>query len=119
MVKLKVMSWNLENLFSFGHPTAPKTVREYQQKLESLAKVILGLEPDILAVQEVGDVEAFEELIALLQDRYSYVRLSNFPDVRGIRVGFLAKLAIAEAEDIKELPLVGRCAFPSYLGSQL
>ena len=107
MAKLKVMSWNLENLFSFGHPSAPKTAREYRQKLESLAAVISRLDPDILAVQEVGDIEAFNELVALLDDRYPYLQLSDFPDVRGIRVGFISKLAIAKAEDIKDLPPAG------------
>lgn len=114
MAKLKVMTWNLENLFSLGHPNAPKTAEDYRQKLESLAAVILRLDSDILAVQEVGNVEAFKELIDLLENRYPHLELSNFPDRRGIRVGFVSKLAIAEAEDIKDLPSAGLSKIVGY-----
>ena len=101
MVKFKIMTWNLENLFLVDRQSGSKTPEEYKQKLTSLADVILKLDPDVLAVQEIGDLQAFEELIALLENRYPQIQLSNFPDRRGIRVGFISKLAIEEHEDLK------------------
>jgi endonuclease/exonuclease/phosphatase family metal-dependent hydrolase len=104
MTKFKVTTWNIENLFLVGNKSGSKTQADYVKKLESLAKVILELEPDVLAIQEIGDLDAFEELIAMLEGRYPHVRVSAFPDPRGIRVGFLSKLAIEEHEDIKTFP---------------
>ena len=58
MTAFKVMTWNLENLFEAHHAFGPDTQEEYQQKLESLSAVILALDPDVLAVQEVGSIGA-------------------------------------------------------------
>ncbi|MBD2677024.1 MULTISPECIES: endonuclease/exonuclease/phosphatase family protein [Nostoc] len=104
MAIFKVMTWNVENLFSLGNNFSPKTEAEYTEKLNSLASVILTLDPDVLAVQEVGDLKAFTELLALLEGRYPHTCLSAFPDPRGIRVGFFSKIAIAEQEDIINFP---------------
>lgn len=104
MTRFKVMTWNIENLFLVGSKFGPKTQAEYTQKLKSLANVILELEPDVLAVQEIGDLDAFEELVAMLEGRYPYVHVSAFPDSRGIRVGFLSKFVIEEHEDIETFP---------------
>jgi endonuclease/exonuclease/phosphatase family metal-dependent hydrolase len=104
MARFKVMTWNVENLFPAGSEFGPKTQAEYDHKLESLAQVILGLDPDVLAIQEIGDLAAFAELVALLEGRYPYIQVSTAPDPRGIRVGFLSKLNIEEYEDIKTFP---------------
>lgn len=104
MTKFKVMTWNIENLFSPSQKNDPKILEEYQQKLNSLANVILELDPDVLALQEIGDLAALEDLVALLHGRYTDKRISTFPDPRGIRVGFLSKLEIAEHEEITLFP---------------
>jgi endonuclease/exonuclease/phosphatase family metal-dependent hydrolase len=104
MAKFKVMTWNIENLFLAGKESDPKTQEEYTQKLNSLATVILALDPDVLAIQEIGDLEALEELVALLKGRYPHVCVSTSPDPRGIRVGFLSKLKIEEHEEIETFP---------------
>ncbi|MEO1403494.1 MAG: endonuclease/exonuclease/phosphatase family protein [Cyanobacteria bacterium J06635_1] len=105
MVTLKVMTWNVENLFQVGSASGPKTQVDYTQKLTSLADVILRLDPDILALQEIGDVSALDDLVAQLDGRYPHIQVSNTPDRRGIRVGFLSKLTIESAEDISTFPL--------------
>jgi len=107
MTSFKVMTWNLENLFEPGTDAGPDTQEQYQQKLNSLAVVILGLDPDVLAVQEVGSPAAFNDLVGLLQARYPHLRLSAHPDSRGIRVGFLSKLVIEEMEEILVFPEAG------------
>ncbi|MBW4501998.1 MAG: endonuclease/exonuclease/phosphatase family protein [Scytonema hyalinum WJT4-NPBG1] len=104
MTIFKVMTWNVENLFHVGSEFGPKTQEEYTQKLKSLADVILNLDPHVLAVQEIGDLEAFEELVARLEGRYPHTRVSVFPDPRGIRVAFLSKLEIEKHEEVVDFP---------------
>jgi endonuclease/exonuclease/phosphatase family metal-dependent hydrolase len=107
MPKFTVMTWNVENLFQFGEESGPKTQAEYTQKLQSLAQVILQLEPDVLGLQEIGSLAALNDLVNLLQNRYPHVQISDNPDPRGIRVGFLSKLEIKEHEEIVEFPQSG------------
>jgi predicted extracellular nuclease len=107
MTSFKVMTWNLENLFQAGSEFGPDTPEQYAQKLDSLAAVILPLDPDVLAVQEVGSTAAFHDLVSLLQGRYPHARLSAHPDARGIRVGFVSKLAIEDAEELLDFPQAG------------
>ncbi|KAF3886652.1 MULTISPECIES: endonuclease/exonuclease/phosphatase family protein [Nostocales] len=104
MTLFKVMTWNVENLFRVGSEFGPRTQQEYTQKLKSLADAILALDPHVLAVQEIGDLEAFDDLVARLQGRYPHTRISEFPDPRGIRVAFLSKLEVEEHEDIVDFP---------------
>lgn len=107
MTTFKVMTWNLENLFPVGAESGPKTQEEYAQKLQSLADGILQLDPDLLAVQEVGSTESFHDLLDCLQGRFPHTLLSTHPDQRGIRVGFISKREIEENEDILEFPPKG------------
>lgn len=96
--QFKVMTWNVENLFG---PVGTDGVR---RKIESLAGTILDLDPDIVALQEVGGQEAFDALQAALDGRYPHQALPAHPDPRGIRVGFLSKLPIEESEDVLDFP---------------
>lgn len=102
-----VTTWNLENLFKNGHEFGPRTAEEYSAKLDSLAQTILSLDPDVLAVQEVGGPEPLADLLALLENRYPHALLSTHPDPRGIRVGFVSKLAIESGEEITAFPQNG------------
>lgn len=107
MTIFKVMTWNVENLFLSGTEFGPKTAAEYQDKLQSLADTILKIDPDVLGLQEIGDIEALNDLNSLLQGRYPHNYVSSSPDRRGIRVGFLSKLAIEEGEEITDFPKGG------------
>lgn len=101
------MTWNVENLFPPGHLiSARKTVteEEYKAKLEYLAQTILTIQPDVLALQEIGGSEAsdqrpLDDLQSNLNDQYPHKALSGFPDRRGIRVGFLSRLPIVERDE--------------------
>jgi endonuclease/exonuclease/phosphatase family metal-dependent hydrolase len=104
MTHFKVMTWNVENLFHAGSDAGPKTLEEYERKLKSLAEIILEHDPDVLAMQEIGDLETFADLVSRLEGRYLHTQLSSYPDPRGIRVGFLSKLAIESHEDIITFP---------------
>lgn len=100
----KVMTWNLENLFLPGEGGGTGEADAFDQKLANLARTILDLAPDVLAVQEVGSDAAFGALRAALGGRYPHARLSSLPDGRGIRVGFLSGLEIEAHEDFADFP---------------
>ena len=112
MTTFTVMTWNLENLFRPGGVSGPRNLEEFDQKLEKLASGILQIDPDVLAVQEVGSEDAFADLQDKLEGRYAYLQLSSQPDTRGIRVGFLSKLPIENSEDIVAFPPSGLPSVP-------
>ncbi len=112
MVAFKVMTWNVENLFAPGDPSGPNTPAAFQQKIERLAEVITNLNPDVLALQEMGGPEPFAALVAALGDRYPQQQLSTQPDGRGIRVGFLSKLTIQDSSEQVNFPTAGLPTVP-------
>ena len=97
---LTVATWNLENLF---RPAAAAGQDAYARKLDALASMIERLGPDVLAVQEVGDPLALDDLVARLPGDWHSV-LSPDPDGRGIRVGFLARHELSDIERIGAVP---------------
>jgi len=48
------MTLNIQNLFPMGHVDGPATQQEYDDKVAGLAGVINAVEPDVLALQDVG-----------------------------------------------------------------
>ncbi|NEQ23321.1 MAG: hypothetical protein F6K28_30045 [Microcoleus sp. SIO2G3] len=112
MSAFKVMTWNVENLFRPGGDSGPKTDEAFAKKLSSLAEVILKLDPDVLALQEVGGEAPLADLADALEGRYSHSKLSEHPDRRGIRVGFLSKLAIELSDEVVTFPATGLPAVP-------
>jgi endonuclease/exonuclease/phosphatase family metal-dependent hydrolase len=98
-----VGTWNLENLYRPGGAFGPKTEAVYQAKLVNLAKTINRLAPDVLAVQEVGEPAALDDLVEKLDGTWTTV-LSRRPDDRGIRVGFLTKLAPVATRQVTAFP---------------
>ncbi|WP_410567276.1 endonuclease/exonuclease/phosphatase family protein [Amycolatopsis sp. cmx-4-61] len=95
-------TWNLENLFRPG-ADGPPDQAAYNAKLEALSATITTADPDVLAVQEIGDPVALEELAAKLPGHWTCTT-SQHPDSRGIRVGFLSRLPLAVVEDSATLP---------------
>src|SRR5919197_2472739 len=88
-VVFRVMTWNVENLFKPGAPSGPSTQQAYQAKIAGLAALISSQDPDVLAVQELGDPDALSDLIDALGGTW-HRRVSQHPDQRGIRVAWLA-----------------------------
>jgi endonuclease/exonuclease/phosphatase family metal-dependent hydrolase len=105
------MTWNVENLFPPGvKVSAQKTVtqEDYDAKLAYLAEKILDIQPDVLALQEIGgkdvnDTRSIDDLQARLNGQYPNQLLSSHPDGRHIRVGFLSKLAFLSHANIVDL----------------
>ena len=100
---LAVATWNLENLFCPGADAGPSDQGSYDAKLTTLANTIRLLSPDVLAVQEVGDPAALDDLRARLGGAWN-AALSAEPDGRGIRVGFLARLPLTDVEPVRLFP---------------
>jgi len=89
MPSLKVMTWNVENLFLPKDGDTEQKKKSFQDKLANLAAVIEQHQPDVLALQEVGPDGA----LAALQDALATPMphaLEGLPDSRGIRVAFLS-----------------------------
>jgi Endonuclease/Exonuclease/phosphatase family. len=52
---VRIGTWNLENLFRPEDEDGPRDPAAYEAKLAALAGVIARIQPDVLAVQEVGN----------------------------------------------------------------
>jgi endonuclease/exonuclease/phosphatase family metal-dependent hydrolase len=97
-------TWNLESLYRPGGQFGPKDQAAYDAKLATLAATISAAAPDVLAVQEVGQPAALDDLVARLPGSWT-ITLSDHPDVRGIRVGFLTRTALATTSEVVNFPL--------------
>jgi endonuclease/exonuclease/phosphatase family metal-dependent hydrolase len=95
-------TWNLQNLFPPGSEYGPTDEATYRAKLLALADTINAAWPDVLAVQEVGDPAAVDDLVAELAGDWT-VELAE-PDDRGIRVGLLATRLLSDIEHIADFP---------------
>jgi endonuclease/exonuclease/phosphatase family metal-dependent hydrolase len=96
-------TWNLENLYRPGSPFGPKDKAAYETKLAALAAVITELDPALLGVQEVGEPEALDDLVGMLDGDW-HVALSGRADGRGIRVGFLSRTTLDVLADTNAFP---------------
>jgi predicted extracellular nuclease len=101
---VRIGTWNLENLFKPGADAGPTNSQAYQAKVDGLAATITALDPDVLAVQEVGDPEALTDLAKKLAGRgYDHLETAD-PDRRGIRVGFLSRLPLLDVHQVATFP---------------
>ncbi|MFC5666005.1 endonuclease/exonuclease/phosphatase family protein [Kitasatospora misakiensis] len=104
-------TWNVENLcrpLPAGSPPDPskcaaKDQATYDAKIEALAAVITEIGPDLLGVQEVGSQEALDDLVAKLPGTW-HTALSDHPDPRGIRVGFISRFPLLDVKQTKDFP---------------
>lgn len=100
---MRIGTWNLENLFRPSvNDAAPTTPGAYEAKLASLAATITALAPDALAVQEVGDPGALQDLLDLLDGPW-HAEVAS-PDGRGIRVGCISRLPMAVVAQVTSFP---------------
>ncbi|MEV6598500.1 endonuclease/exonuclease/phosphatase family protein [Actinoplanes sp. NPDC051346] len=93
------MTWNVENLFRPDEPGGPGTASVYDAKLKGLAQMINEQAPDALALQEVGDPAALDDLTGLLNGAWQR-QVSAHPDGRGIRVAWLSPRQISDPAEI-------------------
>lgn len=115
---LTVMTWNVENLFPAGNPSGPPDQATYQAKIAYLAGVIREVNPDVLAVQEIGDPQPAADLAAAIGEDW-VAHLSTHPDGRGIRVGVLSPHPVQVQAQIVAFPKGGLPKVPDVDGSTL
>ena len=91
MSTLTLTTWNVQNLFR--PPAADKAALVvYRQKLRVLASVIRQLEPEVLALQEVGGDDALSDLQRAIGASLYEHRAIGTPDARGIACAVLSRL---------------------------
>jgi endonuclease/exonuclease/phosphatase family metal-dependent hydrolase len=96
-------TWNLENLFRPGSRYGPDDQITYRAKVAALGTRIADVAPDVLAVQEVGDPAALDDVLKAAGGRWQVV-LSEFPDERGIRVGLASRSRLADVTQVRDFP---------------
>jgi endonuclease/exonuclease/phosphatase family metal-dependent hydrolase len=104
MPALKVMTWNVENLFRPPADPGPADAPVYRRKLQLLAETLGRIGPDVIALQELGGADALDDLREQTGGAYPHAAVSAFPDRRGIRVGFLSRFPVEDAEDVVDFP---------------
>jgi endonuclease/exonuclease/phosphatase family metal-dependent hydrolase len=82
-MSLTITTWNVQN-FRQGDPL-------YADKLAFLVGTLQALNPDIIALQEILDVSALQDLAS----RLGYQDFAATPDSRGNRVAFLTRTSLA------------------------
>jgi hypothetical protein len=104
VAELRVMTWNVQNLFAPSvEGDGPDTTAAYLAKLASLAAVIDQARPHVLALQEVGPLDALTPLQATLDWQMRHIAL-GIPDARGIRVAFLSTRVLRDVTDVHIFP---------------
>jgi endonuclease/exonuclease/phosphatase family metal-dependent hydrolase len=104
-------TWNVENLFKFRPDGnfGPTSQAAYDVKLKGLVATINTAGVDVLAVEEIGDPEALEELTAQLGSQWRHVTSTVFDTAHPIRVAFLSRLPLEV--------IAYRAAFPQQLAA--
>jgi Endonuclease/Exonuclease/phosphatase family len=97
-------TWNVENLFRPGAEFGPTSEAAYEAKPTGLVHVIGDMRPDVLAVQEVGDPEALQDLVERLDGDWHVVTSTVFEPGHPIRVGFLSRAEPTTVEQISAFP---------------
>ncbi|HXZ71179.1 MAG TPA: endonuclease/exonuclease/phosphatase family protein [Streptosporangiaceae bacterium] len=104
-----VMTWNLENFEQPAANPAQAAQDRYSRKLKQISELITGAGPDLVGVQEVlashDDLApgVFDDLLAALGPGWTGC-LSQRPDERGIRVGWLSRGQLTSPTDVAVYP---------------
>ena len=111
---LRIMSWNVENLFDFvvPHPSSPPlpNVSEYRRDIYKVALTIEAAGfPTVIGFQEVENLQILEDIAvepALAEFGYQPILIEG-TDSRGIDVGYLVRGDRAEILDQAAYPAPG------------
>lgn len=91
---MRVGTWNVENLFTPGADYGPSEQSVFAEKIAGLAATISSAGLDVVAVQEIGDEDAFAALISELGSGWSGELSNRFATPHTIRNGVLSRLPI-------------------------
>ncbi len=111
-----IANWNVENLFDIVNdpekndeeflPESGKKWNDarYEDKLNNLTKVINymnnGCGPDVLALQEIENINVVKRLIYKMRDRDYIVVHRNSPDERGIDVALIYDRKVFDIDSV-------------------
>ena len=102
MADLRVMSWNVQNLFPSGHPQGPATDEELSEA-GSVGRGDRCRGTGRMALQEVGPPEVLSDLDDVCSTNFEF-RLAGIADDRGIRVALLSSRLLSDRRDMTEFP---------------
>lgn len=114
-----VATWNVENFYDTFNDEAiddeeflPESAKRwtddrYEWKTDNLVKVINfmnnGCGPDILALEEIENINVLKKLIYKMRDRDYIAVHRNSPDLRGIDVGLMYDRKIFDIENVETI----------------
>lgn len=105
---MRVGTWNVENLFTPGAGYGPSEQSVFTEKIAGLAATITDAGLDVVAVQEVGDEDAFAALIDALGSGWagelSTQFATQFATPHTIRNGILSRLPIKTVSEHDAIP---------------
>lgn len=103
---VRIGTWNVENLFTPGAGTdyGPSERGVFAEKITGLAATITDAGMDVVAVQEVGDEDAFAALIEALGSGWVGELSTRFATPHTIRNGILTRLPIEEVSEHDAIP---------------
>ena len=84
---LDIMTWNLE--------TFPKAG---QNTMDSISKIVLALDMDVIAVQEIDDTSAFSNMMLGINGYDGFARLNYL-----VGLGFIYKTSTVHINDLYEI----------------
>ncbi|HEY2297298.1 MAG TPA: endonuclease/exonuclease/phosphatase family protein [Jatrophihabitans sp.] len=94
------MTWNVENFFT----PKPADQAAYDAKVAALAAVVTDAQPDLVALQEVGDPDSFDALRAALGGGWTGELATHFEPSHAIRVGWVSTGMLTDVEEVIDLP---------------
>lgn len=101
---MRVGTWNVENLFTPGADYGPSEQSLFTEKIAGLAATITDAGLDVVAVQEVGDEDAFAALIDALGSRWAGELSTRFATPHTIRNGIVSRLPIETVTEHDAIP---------------
>ncbi|OGQ24013.1 MAG: hypothetical protein A2138_25295 [Deltaproteobacteria bacterium RBG_16_71_12] len=94
---LDLAAWNLKN-FPCGNESYSTVCRDDQAgSVELVTDLIASLALDVLAVEEIGDVEAFEEIVQRLPDHEGVLSTDEYFDGTYQKIGVIYDATLLEA----------------------
>lgn len=110
---LKIATYNVENLFDLqksGHEYKeyiPNTLSQWNQKnykikLKNISRVILDINADIIALQEIESLKALKDLKFILKQNglyYPYFKIANYKQTT-VKVAILSKIPFVYTHEI-------------------
>lgn len=111
---LSIASYNVENLFDLHkdgyeyqeyipNTSSQWNQRNYKIKLKNIAKVIVDLNPDILALQEIESLRALKDLRQELKNRGLYFQYYAIADKKNttVKVALLSKYPFSYSKELQ------------------